>query len=243
MGPLIVFAKDNNIVKGCRNLPGVDYCSVYSLNLLKLAPGGHLGRLIVWTEGAVECLNHLYGTNTKGALLKKKRNGYGYHPPRSMMKNSDLQRIIMSPEIQAVVRPRRKPRKHKRKRDPLRVPEVMAELNPDFAEQWEGMKNNPEFHVPGKPGPRADTLMKQIRKKRKMSFEPFDAISMPLSDKKKYEKYWSNVFGDDNIFKNKKLLAAEKKAVAHAIEQQEREKLGLDLLDMLNAQREEEDSD
>lgn len=52
-GPLLVYGKENNLVKRtARNLPGVEVCSVHKLNLLQLAPGGHLGRLIVWTKDA-----------------------------------------------------------------------------------------------------------------------------------------------------------------------------------------------
>ena len=41
-GPLIVYSADNGISKAFRNLPGVDLCSVDRLNLLQLAPGGHV---------------------------------------------------------------------------------------------------------------------------------------------------------------------------------------------------------
>ena len=53
--------------------------------------------------------------------------------------------------------------------------------------------------------------------------------------------YWKNVFGDDKIFKSSELLAAEKEAVKKALEAQEREKAGLDLLEAL--QGKDEDSD
>lgn len=44
-----------------RNLPGVELCSVDRLNLLQLAPGGHLGRFCVWTKSAVEKLDSIFG--------------------------------------------------------------------------------------------------------------------------------------------------------------------------------------
>ena len=44
-----------------RNIPGVELACVDRLNLLKLAPGGHLGRFVIWTQAAFEkldrCLN------------------------------------------------------------------------------------------------------------------------------------------------------------------------------------------
>jgi len=43
-GPLIIYNEDHGIKKAFRNLPGVDILSVDRLNLLKLCPGGHMGR-------------------------------------------------------------------------------------------------------------------------------------------------------------------------------------------------------
>ena len=51
-GPLVVYANDNGVTKSFRNLPGVEVCNVRSLNLLQLAPGGHVGRFIIWSESA-----------------------------------------------------------------------------------------------------------------------------------------------------------------------------------------------
>lgn len=48
-GPLIVVADDAGASKAFRNLPGVEVASVDSLNLLQLAPGGHLGRFVIWS--------------------------------------------------------------------------------------------------------------------------------------------------------------------------------------------------
>lgn len=70
-GPLVVYSEDNGLVKAFRNVPGVETCNVRSLNLLQLAPGGHLGRFVIWTEGAFGLLDEVYGTYEKGAALKK----------------------------------------------------------------------------------------------------------------------------------------------------------------------------
>ncbi len=51
---LIVIAKDEGIVKAARNLPGVDVVLVRNLNAELLAPGGHPGRLTLWTKSAIE---------------------------------------------------------------------------------------------------------------------------------------------------------------------------------------------
>jgi large subunit ribosomal protein L4e len=46
--------------KASRNFPGVDYSDISSLNVEKLAPGGHPGRLTVWTESAFKKLGEVY---------------------------------------------------------------------------------------------------------------------------------------------------------------------------------------
>lgn len=70
-GPLIVYNQDGGIVKAFRNIPGVELVNVRHLNLLQLAPGGHLGRFVIWSSSAFALLDELFGTFTKGASLKK----------------------------------------------------------------------------------------------------------------------------------------------------------------------------
>lgn len=43
-----------------RNFTGMDFADVKSLNVEMLAPGGHAGRLTLWTESAVKKLDELY---------------------------------------------------------------------------------------------------------------------------------------------------------------------------------------
>merc|ERR1719476_537706 len=90
-GPLIIYGKDDGIVRAARNIPGVETASVDRLNLLQLAPGGNFGRFIVWTESAFKKLSEIYGTMKSGAPLKK-----GYSLPRASMENADVARIINS---------------------------------------------------------------------------------------------------------------------------------------------------
>ena len=177
-GPLIVFAKDNGIWHSSRNIRGVDSCSVYSLNLLKLCPGGHVGRMIIWTEAAVEALENIWGTQGKRSLFKK-----GYQMPRNCMKNADLRRIIMSQEIQSVLRPTRRNKAVAKKRDPLKDPELMSKLNPDFDEEWQEMKKDRKKRKLSEKPPRADAIMQKIAKKRKLDKKPFVGINLKLSDK------------------------------------------------------------
>lgn len=49
---------------------GITLQNVNKLNLLRLAPGGHVGRFCIWTESAFRKLDELYGTWRKPATLK-----------------------------------------------------------------------------------------------------------------------------------------------------------------------------
>lgn len=61
IGPLIVVAENKGIFDAAGNLPGVDVVMVRNLNVELLAPGTHPGRLTLWTNGAIEQLDKLYG--------------------------------------------------------------------------------------------------------------------------------------------------------------------------------------
>ncbi|KAF6140700.1 hypothetical protein GIB67_013993 [Kingdonia uniflora] len=126
-GPLVVYGTEGTkIVKAFRNIPGVEVANVERLNLLKLAPGGHLGRFIVWTKSAFEKLDSIYGSFEKASEKKK-----GYVLPRSKMVNADLSRIINSDEVQSVVRPIKKDVKRAPlKKNPLKNLNTMLRLNP-----------------------------------------------------------------------------------------------------------------
>lgn len=125
-GPLVIFDKSEGLDKGFRNLSGVELTSVDNLNLLQLAPGGHLGRFCIWTKGAFDKLDTLFGTYDSASQSKK-----GFHLPHGAMTNADLARIINSDEIQSVVKPAVKNTTVlSKKRNPLKNKEVMLELNP-----------------------------------------------------------------------------------------------------------------
>jgi large subunit ribosomal protein L4e len=59
-GPLIVVGEDNGIGFAARNLPGVEVSNVYGLNAELLAPGAHPGRLVIWTQSAIEQLDEVW---------------------------------------------------------------------------------------------------------------------------------------------------------------------------------------
>ncbi|PAV16323.1 60S ribosomal L4 L1 L2 [Pyrrhoderma noxium] len=127
-GPLVVYSEDNGIVRAFRNLPGVELVNVTRLNLLQLAPGGHLGRFVIWTESAFAKLDEVFGTFETPAAIKK-----DYVLPTAKITNPDVTRLINSTEIQAVVRPanakatRRPWTQHK---NPLKNRGVLFRLNP-----------------------------------------------------------------------------------------------------------------
>jgi large subunit ribosomal protein L4e len=99
-GPLIVYGDENNLVKRtARNLPGVDTCNVHRLNLLQLAPGGHLGRFIIWTKDAFKALNNIFGNYRAKGIEKG-----GYVLNRNLMTCADLARIINSDQVQQKLR-------------------------------------------------------------------------------------------------------------------------------------------
>lgn len=125
-GPLIIYDRDEGLRRAFRNIPGVDTMRVSKMNLLKLAPGGHVGRLCVWTESAFAKLDGLYGTWEKRSVAKK-----GYNLPTPIMANTDLTRLLKSEEIRRVLRaPRRKVYRHVRRLNPLTNKEQMLKLNP-----------------------------------------------------------------------------------------------------------------
>lgn len=127
-GPLVVYAEDEGIVRAFRNVPGVETANVRSLNLLQLAPGGHLGRFVIWTESAFKLLDDVFGTYEKPSTLKR-----DYRLPISKITNPDVTRIINSDEIQSVVRaagPKTTRRPYTQKKNPLRNKAVLFRLNP-----------------------------------------------------------------------------------------------------------------
>lgn len=125
-GPLIVYNQTSPLVKAFRNVPGVELANVSRLNLLDLAPGGHLGRFVIWTKDAFEQLDKLYGTQKRAASLKSH-----YKLPRPILNNAEIGRIINSDEVQSVLRNKiHQKRIHIRKKNPLNNLGFLIKLNP-----------------------------------------------------------------------------------------------------------------
>merc|ERR1712050_803730 len=125
-GPLVVYEKDEGISLAFRNIPGVTLLPVDKLNLLKLAPGGHVGRFTIWTAGAFKALDTVYSSANKK----------GFSMPRSILTNADLQRILQADEIKACLKPRKTATKRSSvKKNPLKNIKTMLKLNPYAAVQ------------------------------------------------------------------------------------------------------------
>jgi large subunit ribosomal protein L4e len=158
-GPLVIYNNDKGIVKAMRNIPGVETCCVTRLNLLQLAPGGHLGRFCVWTKGAMERLDSLYGTQKSMAQEK-----HHYHLPRAVMSNPDVLRVIHSDEVQAVVRPVGQKMIVERKKNPLKNKGVMHRLNPYYKIGLKLRKAAAEKKT-SKPDNKQKEALKRLRKR------------------------------------------------------------------------------
>jgi len=94
-GPLVIHTdEEKDVRKAGRNLPGVDTCCVSRLNILQLAPGGHLGRFLIFTKSAFKALNKVFGTYKADSEHKN-----GYKLNRTSMACADLSRIINSDQV------------------------------------------------------------------------------------------------------------------------------------------------
>jgi len=127
-GPIIIYNSDNGITRAFRNIPGITLLIVARLNLLKLAPGGHVGRFTIWTESAFKRLDKIYGSQTKESKEKT-----DFHLPRPIMSNTDVMAILNNPAIRAVLKPRNmlaQRRTSHVKKNPLKNSQVMVKLNP-----------------------------------------------------------------------------------------------------------------
>ncbi|KAG5796857.1 hypothetical protein H9Q69_004081 [Fusarium xylarioides] len=131
-GPLVIYDPETDgkeLVTAFRNITGVETSPVTALNLLQLAPGGHLGRFIVWTSAAFKALDEIYGSTTEASAHKR-----DFLLPSNIVSQADLTRLINSSEIQsslnapkgdAVTR-----RSAVQKKNPLKNKQVMLRLNP-----------------------------------------------------------------------------------------------------------------
>jgi len=100
-GPMLVLP-DNKGTRAFRNIFGLDIANVNALNLLHLAPGGHVGRFIIWTKAAFEQLDKIFGTFTTPSQVKK-----GFTLPAPLLTSTDVTRILQSEEVRRVLKPKK----------------------------------------------------------------------------------------------------------------------------------------
>lgn len=125
VGPLVVTGNKSFAYKAFRNLAGVQTISIHSLSLLKLAPGGHVGRFIIWTKSAFEQLNNVFGTGRAPSKVKT-----GWYLPRPIMANPDIRRIVQSDTIQTLRNSKPRPFKALKHINFLKNKKAMERINP-----------------------------------------------------------------------------------------------------------------
>merc|ERR1711939_540544 len=152
-GPLVVYNPETDgqeLVRAFRNIPGVETSSVFALNLLQLAPGGRLGRFIIWTSSAFGALDTIYGSTTEASALKK-----DFLLPSNLVSNADITRLINSSEVQSVLKEPKGYATTKRssvqKKNPLRNRQVLLRLNPYAAQYSEEKIGQKGLGDQGKP--------------------------------------------------------------------------------------------
>lgn len=124
-GPLVIYGGKNvPLVRALRNVPGVETVHVSRLNLLQLAPGGHVGRFCIWTESAFRELNNIFGTH--------KNPSKNFALPNHEVTNPDLSRVINSNEVQSAIRNVKVSRAdhETQKKNPLRNRRAHEVVNP-----------------------------------------------------------------------------------------------------------------
>jgi len=144
-GPLVIYKTNDGVERAFRNLPGVELCCVDRLNLLQLAPGGHMGRFCIWSQSALDALDVIYGAAGKSI-------------PEDLMANADLARIINSDEVQSALNPaKRANKKYLRKKNPLVNIKALAKLDPYAAAARESERRAEE----ARKGKKAETLARK----------------------------------------------------------------------------------
>lgn len=137
-GPLIVVKDTSAAQAAFRNLPGIKAVSVSRLNVLDLAPGGHVGRLVVWSKSAFAELDAIYGTTSDAAAPQKAK----FVIPRTIMTNADVTSVVARDEIQSVLRPKKKRHtKAIRNVNPLKSIKALAKLDPVAASKRASVRN------------------------------------------------------------------------------------------------------
>lgn len=194
-GPLIVYGNENESVKRtARNLPGVDTVHVNRLNLLQLAPGGHMGRFVIWTKDAFKSLNDIFGNYRRKDIQKG-----GYTLNRNVMNCADLARIINSDQVQGKLRAiKTSGASHIIKKNPLTNKILMNRLNPfdkvRRANEQKQMADRQKAKVAS-----AKKDRKASKKAQALRRKPFNAVWAGMEESfKTAEVEWQRIGADAN---------------------------------------------
>jgi len=201
LGPVVIYAKDSGLVRSFRNIPGVETINVEKINLLRIAPGGHVGRFVIWTESAFKRLDSIYGTWKHASFTKK-----NFNLPQSKMSNADLSRLLKSEEIQKVIRPRRVEEKPApARRNALKNAKLMKTLNPYAAILKKYRRIDTERRTA------ARSLVKDSKSGKKVDAKALKLAGSLLGLKTKTHKEWRK-----ELAGKKKYLADERAKAAKA---------------------------
>lgn len=127
-GPLVVVNDEStNFIRALRNIPGVSTLHVKRLNISHLAPGGQVGRFVIYTRSAFVELEKQFGSAKAPGSGRKH---YLLH--RTVVSTSDISGLINSDAIQKVLRAKKtvKVLHLKQKKNPLKNKSLMKKLNP-----------------------------------------------------------------------------------------------------------------
>jgi len=130
-GPMVVFANSKGGQPGRRafhNLSGVTSANVHYLNLLQLAPGGHLGRFVVWTKSAFQHLDKVFAAHST-------KNLQGAHYiPRAILSTADIGKVLADQGVVKALRAAKvAPTKSAPSRNPLTNKAARRQLLPGLA--------------------------------------------------------------------------------------------------------------
>lgn len=134
VGPMVVVGKGAKCQLGFRNIPGIKVASVNNLSLVDLCPGGHPGRLLIWSESAFSQLNDIFGTPKEAS--KRKSN---YYLPTPVLLQPSVGRVLTSDAIQHALLPKRKAAVKVEHKNSLKNREARKALFP----------KNKKLHIPG----------------------------------------------------------------------------------------------
>lgn len=152
----------------------MEVACVDRLNLLELAPGGHLGRFCIWTKAAVEKMDSIFGTHSAASSVKK-----GYVLPRAIMTNADVSRHINSDELQSVVKAPKKDHKVAHgvlKRNPLTNKKMLDKLNAYAATQRKAAREAKKTHGKG-DNKISKAFYKQLKVESEYEGEDFEGFN------------------------------------------------------------------